>query len=62
MKIGVLKENKLNEKRVRLTPSIVIKIKKLGYDVSVERDAGKQSNFYNTAYEKTRLQIYFYNQ
>ena len=31
MKIGVLKENKPNEKRVALTPSAVTKIKKLGY-------------------------------
>ena len=45
MKIGVLKENKSNEKRVALTPSAVTKIKKLGYDISIERDAGSLSNF-----------------
>ena len=57
MKIGVLKENKLNEKRVPLTPSIIPKIKKLGYDVSVEKDAGELSNFYNTAYEELGAKI-----
>ena len=57
MKIGVLKENKQNEKRVALTPSIVKKIKNLGYDVSIERDAGDLSNFYNTAYEEAGAEI-----
>ena len=57
MKIGVLKENKQNEKRVALTPSIVKKIKKLGYDVSIERDAGVNSTFYNTAYEDSGAEI-----
>ena len=51
MKIGVLKENKLNEKRVALTPSAVTKIKKLGYDIHVECDAGSSSNFIDSAYE-----------
>ena len=36
MKIGVLKEDKPNEKRVALTPSTVSKIRKLGYDISIE--------------------------
>ena len=40
MKIGVLKENKPNEKRVAITPSSISKIKKLGYDVFIEQDAG----------------------
>ncbi len=46
MKIGVLKENKPNEKRVALTPSVVTKIKKLGYEVSIQNDAGVSSNFF----------------
>ena len=32
-----IKENKPNEKRVALTPSAVTKIKKLGYEISIER-------------------------
>ena len=47
MKIGVLKENKPNEKRVAITPASISKIKKLGYDVYIEKDAGLSSNFKN---------------
>jgi NAD(P) transhydrogenase subunit alpha len=50
MKIGVLKEIKDNEKRVAITPNIVTKIKKLGYDILVENDLGLKSNFYNSQY------------
>ena len=57
MKIGVLKENKPNEKRVALTPSAVTKIKKLGYEVSIETDAGASSNFFDIAYEKVGATI-----
>ena len=57
MKIGVLKENKPNEKRVALTPSAVTKIKKLGYDISLQSDAGASSNFFDTAYEQVGATI-----
>ena len=57
MKIGVLKENKPNEKRVALTPSAVTKIKKLGYDIIIERDAGALSNFFDAAYEQAGVTI-----
>ena len=49
MKIGVLKENKPNEKRVALTPSAVTKIKKLGYEICIESNAGALSNFFDIA-------------
>ena len=52
MKIGVLKENKPNEKRVAITPSSISKIKKLGYDVYIEQDAGLLSNFKNSQYKE----------
>jgi NAD(P) transhydrogenase subunit alpha len=52
MKIGVLKENKPNEKRVAITPTSISKIKKLGYDVYIEKDAGILSNFKNSDYQK----------
>ena len=57
MKIGVLKEDKPNEKRVALTPSTVSKIKKLGYDISIESNAGLSSNFFNKAYEDAGAEI-----
>ena len=50
MKIGVLKEIKDNEKRVAITPNVVSKIKKLGYDVLVENNLGSESNFYDDQY------------
>ena len=50
MKIGVLQEIKDNEKRVAITPNVVTKIKKLGYDILVENDLGLKSNFYNSQY------------
>ena len=52
MKIGVLKESKQNEKRVAITPSCVSKIKKLGYDIYIEEDAGLFSNFKNSQYHE----------
>ena len=52
MKIGVLKENKPNEKRVAITPSSISKIKKLGYDVYIEQEAGLLSNFKNSQYKE----------
>ena len=57
MKIGVLKENKQNEKRVSLAPSVITKIKKLGYEVAIQRDAGEHSNFFNSAYEDVGAEI-----
>ena len=57
MKIGVLKENKPNEKRVALTPSAVTKIKKLGYEICIESSAGVLSNFFDAAYEQVGAKI-----
>ena len=57
MKIGVLKENKSKEKRVALTPSTVTKIKKLGHDITIERDAGSLSNFFDSSYEEAGASI-----
>jgi len=52
MKIGVLKENKPNEQRVAITPASISKIKKLGYDVYIEQEAGLLSNFKNSQYKE----------
>ncbi len=50
MEIGVLKESKQQEKRVAITPKIVSKIKKLGYNVKVEKGLGLDDNFYDYQY------------
>ena len=57
MKIGVLKENKPNEKRVAITPASISKIKKLGYDVYIEKDAGLLSNFKNSQYQEAGANV-----
>ena len=41
MKIGIPKEIGKGETRVAATPDVVTKILKLGYEVSVEKGAGK---------------------
>ena len=51
MKIGILKEIKDNEKRVALTPSIISKIKKLGFEIFVEKDLGLEASLYNEQYK-----------
>ncbi|NTU76489.1 MAG: NAD(P)(+) transhydrogenase (Re/Si-specific) subunit alpha, partial [Alphaproteobacteria bacterium] len=43
MKIAVLKERRVHEKRVAATPDMVKKYKALGYDVVVETGAGVES-------------------
>ena len=57
MKIGVLKEIKDNEKRVAITPNVVSKIKKLGYDILVENNLGSESNFYDEQYIDNGAQV-----
>ena len=53
MKIGVLKEIKDNEKRVAVTPSIISKIKKLGFEILVEKDLGVKASLYNEQYKQS---------
>ena len=57
MKIGVLKEIKDNEKRVAVTPGVISKIKKLGYEIFVEHDSGIQASFYNEQYVESGAEI-----
>ena len=57
MDIGVLKESNQNEKRVAITPKIVSKIKKLGYNVKVEKGLGLDANFYDNEYEEAGAEL-----
>ncbi len=50
MKVGILKEIKVAEKRVCMTPSGVATMIKNGHEVFVENNAGKGSGFLNEAY------------
>src|SRR4051812_27677113 len=50
MKIAVLRETREGEARVALVPGLVDKLRKLGYDVAVEPDAGLGAGHDDDAY------------
>ena len=50
MKIAILKEHRPFEKRVAATPETVRKLKAQGLDVVIEKDAGLESSYLDTAY------------
>ena len=52
MKLVVPKEIALGENRVGVTPDSVPSLKKMGFDVFVESDAGLSSSFTNEDYKK----------
>ncbi len=57
MKIGVLKEIHVGEKRVATTPEVTEKLIKLGFEVIVESGAGAGANFSDKAYENAGAKI-----
>ena len=50
MKLGILKETQIGEKRVSLSPFITKKLIEKGFEVLVEQDAGINSSYKNGAY------------
>ena len=50
MLIGIPKESRNNENRVAITPEILKKIIKLGYQVQIEKSAGRKSSFPDQLY------------
>ena len=57
MIVAVPKENNAFEKRVALSPDVVLSLIKSGFQLNVEKDAGKNSFFDNAAYEKAGAKI-----
>ena len=57
MKIGVLKEIHVGEKRVATTPDVTEKLIKLGFEVMVESGAGAGANFSDKAYQDAGAKI-----
>ena len=51
MNVGIPKERLGTEQRVALTPEGVKRLKKLGYNVSIESGAGERASFPDAAYE-----------
>ena len=57
LKIAVLKERKIPEKRVALTPDVVKSFSKAGFTVTIEAGAGVASGFYDSSYTAARATI-----
>ena len=57
MNIAVVKEQKLHENRVALTPDVVKSLVKAGFQCNVEAGAGTASGFYDSLYEKAGASI-----
>ncbi|MFM8186152.1 MAG: NAD(P)(+) transhydrogenase (Re/Si-specific) subunit alpha, partial [Alphaproteobacteria bacterium] len=57
MKILALKDTNSQEKRVAITPDVVTKYQKLGFEVFIEYDAGISAFFTNLEYEKSGAKI-----
>ncbi|MBO8134191.1 Re/Si-specific NAD(P)(+) transhydrogenase subunit alpha [Dickeya fangzhongdai] len=57
MRIGVPKERLANEARVAATPKTVEQLLKLGFEVAIERGAGKLASFEDEAYEQAGATI-----
>jgi NAD(P) transhydrogenase subunit alpha len=57
MKIGVLKEIHVGEKRVATTPEVTEKLIALGFDVIVESGAGAGANFSDKTYQDAGAKI-----
>lgn len=57
MRIGVPRESRPGERLVSATPKTVAQLRKLGYDVVVEHDAGAAANFSDAAYQEAGASV-----
>ncbi len=57
MQIGVPRESLPSETRVAATPKTVEQLRKLGYDVVIEKGAGAQASFDDSAYEAAGARV-----
>ncbi len=51
MRIGVPRELYAGEKRVATTPDVSVQLIKLGFDVSIESNAGVAANYSDASYQ-----------
>lgn len=58
MKIAVIKETKVPERRVALSPDVVKSLVKGGFQCSIESGAGLSSGFYDSVYEQAGAEVY----
>lgn len=57
MRVGVVREAAEGETRVAATPATVRELRKLGYDVVVEHDAGARASFADEAYAEAGADV-----
>ncbi|HSG64436.1 MAG TPA: Re/Si-specific NAD(P)(+) transhydrogenase subunit alpha [Gammaproteobacteria bacterium] len=57
MRIGIPKEIHPEERRVAATPEVAAQIKKLGFDVVVESEAGAAASFSDEAYRQAGIDV-----
>jgi NAD(P) transhydrogenase subunit alpha len=57
MKIGVPKEVRVGERRVAATPETIGRLKKLGFEVLVETQAGAGASFYDEDYQNAGASV-----
>ena len=57
MQVGVPVEQFPGERRVALVPASIAQLKKAGFDVLIERDAGTRAGFADSAYQEKGAQI-----
>lgn len=57
MKIGILKETQKGERRVSISPNIAKQLIEKGFEVLIEEDAGVNSSFKNSDYEKVGVSV-----
>jgi H+-translocating NAD(P) transhydrogenase subunit alpha len=57
MRVGVPKETHSLEARVATTPSVVKRLIKKGFSVTVERGAGKKASFTDAEYEEAGAEL-----
>ena len=57
MRIAIPREVHPDESRVAVTPEVVKQIAKLGFDISIESDAGMRASFNDDAYAEAGADI-----
>ena len=57
MKIGIPKEIHQGERRVATTPEVAEKLRKLGFEVAIEKGAGEAANFSDEVYLEAGVEI-----
>lgn len=58
IKVGVPREIHQGERRIAATPQTVLRLRKLGFEVGIEKDAGAEIGFSNGSYKEAGAKIF----